>query len=195
MTVDWGSLLVGQLTFYWDVHLRPRLAGLTDDEFFWEPVDGCWSLRPGPDGAYVLDGQSPAPSPAPVTTLAWRIVHVGTGLSTRVSAFFSPSDGTGAMPDGTTMFDPVHLPATLPSNAAEGVAFLEDAYHTWHDAIAGLNDAALARPLGPAGAMFAAEPMAGLIAHLNREVMHHGGEIGVLRDLYRADPGRSSSHL
>jgi hypothetical protein len=28
--------------------------------------------------------------------------------------------------------------------------------------------------------------MAALIAHINREVMHHGAEIGLLRDLYRA---------
>ena len=28
--------------------------------------------------------------------------------------------------------------------------------------------------------------MAELIAHINREVMHHGAEIGLLRDLYRA---------
>jgi hypothetical protein len=28
--VDWGRLLAGQLEFYWDVHLRPRLDGLTD---------------------------------------------------------------------------------------------------------------------------------------------------------------------
>jgi hypothetical protein len=31
--------------------------------------------------------------------------------------------------------------------------------------------------------------MAGLIAPINREVMHHGGEIGLLRDLYRATHG------
>lgn len=28
--------------------------------------------------------------------------------------------------------------------------------------------------------------MAALIVHISREAMHHGGEIGVLRDLYRA---------
>ena len=56
MKVDWGSLIVGQVEFYWSVHLRPRLDGLTDEEFFWEPVDRSWSLRPGPDGAMVLDG-------------------------------------------------------------------------------------------------------------------------------------------
>ena len=37
MTVDYGGLLVGQLEFYWDTHLRPRLDGLTDDEYRWEP--------------------------------------------------------------------------------------------------------------------------------------------------------------
>ena len=49
MRVDWGRLLVGQLEFYWDVHLRPRLDGLSDEEYFWEPVEGCWSLRRAPD--------------------------------------------------------------------------------------------------------------------------------------------------
>jgi hypothetical protein len=28
--------------------------------------------------------------------------------------------------------------------------------------------------------------MASLVLHLNRETMHHGGEIGTLRDLYRS---------
>jgi hypothetical protein len=34
--------------------------------------------------------------------------------------------------------------------------------------------------------------MAGLIAPINREVMHHGGEICLLRDLYRAGLSRGS---
>jgi len=55
MTCNWGALLVAQLEFYWDVHLRPRLEGLTDEEYFWEPVEGCWSLRRGEDGRYALD--------------------------------------------------------------------------------------------------------------------------------------------
>jgi hypothetical protein len=35
--------------------------------------------------------------------------------------------------------------------------------------------------------------MAGLTLHINREVMHHGGEIGLLRDLYRAT-GATTRH-
>ena len=40
MTFNWGALLVAQLEFYWEVHLRPRLEGLSDEEYFWEPVEG-----------------------------------------------------------------------------------------------------------------------------------------------------------
>src|SRR5688572_24291450 len=103
MSVDWGRLLVGQLEFYWDVHLRPRLEGLSDDEYLWEPVPGCWSLRPGPDGCWTMDGPEAAVKPAgpaeaaeppvppvpPVTTIAWRMMHIGaTCFANRASAFF-----------------------------------------------------------------------------------------------------------
>jgi hypothetical protein len=32
MTVVYGSLLVSQLEFYWEAHLRPRLDGLINRE-------------------------------------------------------------------------------------------------------------------------------------------------------------------
>jgi hypothetical protein len=183
MKVDWGSLLVGQLEFYWSVHLRPRLEGLTNEEFFWEPVGGMWSLRPGPDGAMAMDGVGVVePSPPPVTTIAWRLVHVAVGcFHSRASTFF----GDGSVPADATMFDPRHLPATLPSTAAEGLELLDRSYAWWRDGIAVLDDAQLAEPLGPRGAYFAGDPMAGLIAHVNRETMHHGAELCLLRDLYR----------
>lgn len=43
--VRWGPKLVEQLEWHWDHQLRRRLEGLTDDEYFWEPVPG-WSVRP-----------------------------------------------------------------------------------------------------------------------------------------------------
>ena len=45
MDVDWNTELAGQLDWHWQHQLRPRLIGLTDDEYFWEPVPGCWSIR------------------------------------------------------------------------------------------------------------------------------------------------------
>jgi len=178
MDLDWGALLVAQLEFYWDVHLRPRLDGLTDEEYFWEPVGGCWSVRRAPDGRMVMEsGQD-----GPFTTIAWRMMHVAVGVfGARASTFF----GDGSVPADADMSDPRHEPATLPDNAADAVALLDHNYHWWRDGIAGLGHDGLTAPLGPRGGFFAEEPMAALIVHLNRETMHHGGEIGVLRDLYR----------
>jgi hypothetical protein len=184
MGAFWGQLLVGQLDFYWEVHLRPRLEGLTDEEYLWEPVEGCWSLRRSAGGRYTLQVERPEPSPTPVTTIAWRMMHIGAYcLANRADAFFGERDLPGA-----TMFDPRYVPADLPGTATAGIEFLEGAYRRWRDAVAGLDDDQLRAPLGPKGEYFADDPMAGLVLHLSREVMHHGGEIGVLRDLYRCRP-------
>jgi hypothetical protein len=183
LAINWGNLLVDQLTFYWDVYLWPRLQGLTDDEYFWEPVAGCWTVRPSAGGRFVADWQWPPPKPEPVTTIAWRIVHVGAGcFANRASAFF----GGEGVPEDATMSDPRHRPLDLPGNAADGLAFLHDSYRKWHDGIAGLDQAGLEQPLGPKGDGYSADPMAGLVLHISREAMHHGGEICLLRDLYRA---------
>lgn len=183
MSINWNNVLLGQLEFYWDAHLRPRLDGLTDEEFFWEPVAGCWNLRRGPDGAFRPDFARPEPTPPPVTTIAWRMVHLGTYcLGNRANAFFHD----GGAGDDVTMFDERFLPLPIPGTADEAIAYLERAYAAWHDGAAKLDDEGLARPLGPRGAEFAAEPMAALVLHLSRELMHHGGEICLLRDLYRA---------
>jgi hypothetical protein len=178
--VDLGYLLIDQLTFYWDTHLWPRLAGLTDDEYLWEPVPGAWSLRPGRHGGFQLEESRPEPSPAPVTTIAWRMMHVAVGcFHIRYAAFFDRST-----PPDADMFDRRLRPSSLPGTAKEGLAFFAESYQRWHDAIAALDEDGLARPLGPRGSYFAEDPMAALIAHVNREVMHHGGEIGLMRDLY-----------
>jgi hypothetical protein len=38
MDFDWSAHLAEQLSWHWEAQLRPRLAGLTDDEYFWEPA-------------------------------------------------------------------------------------------------------------------------------------------------------------
>ena len=68
--------------------LRPRLEGLTDEEYLWEPVADTWSLRAKGDsvapvqggaGDLVIEFAFPVPDPAPVTTIAWRLEHVVVG--------------------------------------------------------------------------------------------------------------------
>ncbi|PQM46482.1 hypothetical protein C1Y40_03343 [Mycobacterium talmoniae] len=69
------TLLADQLDRHWRNQLRPRLDGLTDDEYRWEPVPGCWTLHD--DG---IDHAFPAPQPPPFTTIAWRLVHLTIGI-------------------------------------------------------------------------------------------------------------------
>jgi DinB family protein len=184
--MDWvRATAVDQLGFYWDYTLWPRLRGLTDDEYFWEPVAGCWSVRPDADGNYVSDGAAPGkePDPPPVTTLAWRINHIAVGcFHSRASTFF----GDGSVPADADMFDPRHLPASLPATAAQATDFLHRSYEWWHDGLLSMSAAEFEAPLGPRAAHFANQSMAQLALHLNRETFHHGGEIGLLRDFYRA---------
>ena len=47
-----------------------------------------------------------------------------------------------------------------------------------------LTDADLARPCGPAEGPYAELPMLALVLHINRELIHHGAELALLRDLY-----------
>ncbi len=179
-----GHLLVDQLAFYWEAHLWPRLAGLTDEEYLWEPVPGCMTVRRDAAGAWALDPAQDEDEAPRFSTIAWRLVHIGQNMGMRTRTFFPHGKDARDEP-GPDMFDPGMLPADVPGTAAEALEFLEREFKAWHGAIAGLDDERLWAPLGPRGSFFATEPMAGLVTHVSREVMHHGGEIGVLRDLYR----------
>ena len=71
---DVASSLVTAFDNGWQ-RLVGRLGGLSDAEYFREPVSGCWSLRQDGQGRWRLDGGGGggrAPDPVPVTTIAWR---------------------------------------------------------------------------------------------------------------------------
>ena len=182
MDIDWNAHLVDQLDWHWQQHLRPRLNDLTDEEYFWEPVAGCWSVRRREanadtavhgSGEYAIDFGWPEPSPPPVTTIAWRLGHIIVGIfGQRSAAHF----------DGPACDYDSHRYA---GTAAEAVRQLDEAYAIWVEGVRGLDDDGLPRPCGPTEGPFAAHPMAALVLHINRETIHHGAEILLLRDLYR----------
>jgi hypothetical protein len=178
------ALLLDQFDFYLRAHLVPRLEGLDDEEYFWEPAPGCWSILEGPNGCE-LQQSWPEPDPPPMTTIGWRLAHISaSNIGTRANALF----GANEIPDGVTFNDPRFTPP-IPSSAADAVAQLHQVWRQWRNGVAALGDARLLSPIGPAGGMFADDPFAALVLHVSRETMHHGGEIGVLRDLYRAARG------
>jgi hypothetical protein len=180
MTMDWNTQLVDQLDWHWHNQLRPRLDGLTDDEYFWEPARGCWSIRRRGEtecghgkGEYVIEFAWPEPTPAPVTTIAWRLGHIVVGVfGQRSAAHFG---GPACDPDSFA----------YASTAAQALRQLDDAYATWRDGVRGLGADGLERPCGPAEGPYAEYPLAALVLHINREAIHHGAEISLLRDLYR----------
>jgi len=70
---------------------------MTDDEYLWLPVPGAWSLRSRGEGAsmqpygpghWQLDFQFEAPDPPPVTTIAWRLGHLTSGIAGRWEGTF-----------------------------------------------------------------------------------------------------------
>jgi hypothetical protein len=180
MPVDWRAELAAQLDFHWEHQLRPRLVGLTDDEYFWEPVPGCWSIRRNESGEvqgdWMVDWVWPAPDPPPFTTIGWRLAHIaGPVLGFRASNHFG---------DGSLTLESM----PWPGSAAEALELLDRSYAAWKAGVDALDEAMLARPIGPAEGPYAEYPMATLILHINREVIHHGAEVALLRDLYRNTP-------
>jgi hypothetical protein len=183
MSIDWPSELSQQLDFYWQYMVRPRLSDLGDDEYFWEPVEGCWSIRPVGDGTFACDWEFPEPSPPPVTTIAWRMAHMATGVfGMRAANHFRRGPCVDCFTDGEFDFGKVEWPGS----ASAGLRFLEDAYTAWRDGVRDLGEKGLHKPCGPAEGPYAQYPMATLILHINREVFHHAAEVALLRDLYRA---------
>jgi DinB superfamily len=69
-----GLLLLQMDEVY--ARLRRRLEDLTDEEYLWEPVPGCWTIHRDRSGAWVSDYAEPDPEPPPFTTIAWRLVHL-----------------------------------------------------------------------------------------------------------------------
>ena len=180
MDIDWVTELDEQLGVHWDAILRPRLETLTDEQLLWEPVPGMWSIRrrgdatsPMPTGAgeTVIDFAVPDPTPAPLTTIAWRLGHIALVFGERASNHFG---------DGSVGYPTTDWPMT----ARDMLAFVDDHHDRWVAGVRSLGAAGLGRPCGPAEGPYADGPMAELVLHVNREVLHHGAEVALMLDLF-----------
>jgi hypothetical protein len=181
MDIDWNAELTDQLEWHWEHQLRPRLDGLTDDEYFWEPAPGCWSIRRKGEstapisvgaGDFTMDYALPPNDPEPVTTIGWRLAHIIVGVfGSRNAAHF------GGPPADYQTFD-------YAGTAASALRQLDSAHDIWIKGVRGLAADGLAGRCGPAEGPFADASMAALVLHIHREVIHHGAEICLLRDLY-----------
>jgi DinB family protein len=181
MDAAWHQQAMDQLSFWWDNTFWPRVQGLTDDEYIWEPVSTCWSVRADPNGGFAMDYEWPPPDPPPLTTIAWRLCHIGGPVfAVRNAAHFGgPAWDTRGR--------------DWPGTAGAALSWVEDGYQRWRAAVRELSVEDLAAPVGPAEGPWSDAPMTGLVLHINREAIHHGAEICLLRDLYRAEAASESS--
>ena len=133
-------------------------------------------------GELVLDYAWPEPTPL-------------AGDHDRLAA--GPRDPSAASPTAqpATSADlrPSPRPGCYAATADEALAQLDTAYDAWSAGVECLGEEGLARPCGAAEGHFAAAPMADLVLHINRELIHHGAEICLLRDLYQRQPRRGAS--
>lgn len=129
--MDLSPTLREQLAGHWTHQLRPRLEGLTDEEYLWEPVSGCWSLRPRAQvraprsagaGDLRLEYAHPEPEPSPITTIAWRLAHLIVGcFAARSASHF------GAPPADYDSW-------TYAGTADEALRQLDEQYAVWRRA-------------------------------------------------------------
>lgn len=170
---------------------RVELSPITDDEYLWEPVPDCWSVRrrvagPGPRAAFLAGAGDwgrdaapwPHPWPPPITTIAWRLSHLSETLTLRADY----TNGSHSLTRETYCSS---------GDVAEAIAAFDDAGHAWRDALLSCDDVALdtvgysAYPYGSD----AEELFIDVAWWVNQEALHHGAEIALLRDLYRARHG------
>jgi len=164
------SLLISGLDDAYQT-LHDRLAGLTDEEFFWEPVPGCWTVHQDEQGHWVEDYELPEPVPAPFTTIGWRLVHVATCKVMYHEYAFGPRKLT---------WDDIEIPHT----AADTIAMLEEGHKRLREVLLRLNEADLEKMvLTNWGEQW---PTQKIFWTMISHDLHHGGEIGCLRDLYKS---------
>ena len=149
-----------------------RLDGLTDEEYLWEPVGGCLSVRDADEGQFKADLRPSADiMPAPFTTIAWRMWHIGSDCLRAYGRFF----------EGGAYRGDKHV---WPGTATEGIGVLADDWKTFIGRVEALGDERLLEPMGEIAAPYAHESYLLLALHALDEVAHHGAEVGVIRDLY-----------
>jgi hypothetical protein len=157
--------------------LRDRVEGLNDEEFYWEPVPGSWTVRRLEGGRWAADYEEPDPIPAPFSTIGWRLVHVAECKLMYHEYAFGPGRLTWDELDST-------------HTAADAVASLVEWQGLLVADLGSLDDADLERP---AMTNWGEEwPTWRIFWTMIHHDLWHGGELGALRDLYRlGGPGRS----
>jgi DinB superfamily len=190
---------------------------LTDDELFWEPIAGSWSVRSRADcrtvtpfgdddwavdfDAYLDRAADKGEAVHPLTTIGWLMWHIGSMPGRLAELDFLGGSRTTAS-GWTSAYLTDHPVFT---RAADAVDTMRSGWRALERALEVATDEALERPTRrysysdqPGRPALGDQPGplsygAAIIASTLNEVSHHGTQIRMLRDLYRATGGRAFS--
>lgn len=164
--------LVSLAPFY--ERFRARVQGLTDDEYVWEPVLGCLTVRRDEVGTFRTGGP---PVQGPVTTIAWRICHIGDFLRHERNWRWLGRE-------------PEQLDADIrhPITAVGGIEYVDASWASWQRLVSSLTPREMWEPMGAIAGPYGDSERIGLVVHIMDELIHHAAEVGVMRDLYAATP-------
>jgi hypothetical protein len=167
--------------------------GLTDDEVHWEPHPGAWGVRPRAEcatptplgtGELVMDFDADLATAAigggavePMTTIGWLLGHIGSAPGRLAERDFLGGAATAAEM-AATLYQPVVF-----ATAGDAVTTMRHGWRALDAALQTATDERLERPsleyYGPSNGMQ-------LTMSVLNEISHHGTQICMLRDLYRA---------
>jgi hypothetical protein len=149
--------------------LRGRLAGLTDKEYFWQPVPNSWTIYENEPGHWTYHYAFPSPDPAPTTTIGWQLVHLGT---TKLM-YHEWAYGAARL-----TFPEIEIP----NSAAGAMDLLDEGHKLLRDDLRGSSEPELDEPRKTNwGEMWSAWRI--FTVMIDHDAFH-GGMIGSLRDLY-----------
>lgn len=156
--------------------IQHNLVGLTDDEYFWEPAQHCWSVRrrdeirsPGcwGRGDWVVEASPDGSAQPAMTTIAWRLMH----------AYDCATDfASRALGGNGHDWNDIEIPAV----AATAVEMMLNGLDEMSDALADARDEVL--NAGDDSAFH--RPRWELLMKALHEPIHHCAEIGVLRAVF-----------
>lgn len=175
-----GATIIAPLLAQFDASLSllvDRLDGLDEDEYRWSPVPGAADLVPMVGGGVVGDELVAADNHGgePVRTIAWSLAHLVDGFLTRADHV-----------NGTHSLAEEYGPFT--ADPSEAVEELRRAAARWRSAVAGASEEQ-ATQVGYSGYPAGLDrelPFVDIVWWVNRELIHHGADIAVVRDLYLA---------
>lgn len=200
-----ADTMLATMSFIERFTLQRVWTGLTDEEFFWEPFPGTWSIRrredcrtatPFGQGEWVADydvhvaaATDWARTGEPLTNIAWLMWHFGSMAGRTAQLDFL--GGTETAESGWT--SPYIADHPRFTSAAEAVEALQSGWRDLRSAMQAATDEQLGQKIrfwgypGPGPEALGCH----IVASMLNEISHHGTQVCVLRDLYRSAEGRS----